>query len=55
MTPVEADFNLPPSFCGEVLFADGYGMADLESGVPMTLQTGLRAGSVSKPVTARCG
>ena len=37
---------------GQVLFADGYGFADLDRGVPMTPKTGLRAGSVSKPVTA---
>jgi CubicO group peptidase (beta-lactamase class C family) len=35
-----------------VLFSQGYGMADLKSGRPMTPQTNLRAGSVSKPVTA---
>ena len=37
---------------GQVLLARGYGLADLESGRPMTAQTPLRAGSVSKPVTA---
>jgi len=37
---------------GEVILARGYGVADLETGRPMTPQTNLRAGSVSKPVTS---
>ena len=37
---------------GEVLFSKGYGLADLESGRPMTANTNLRAGSVSKPLTS---
>ena len=36
---------------GRVLFAAGYGFADLEAGTPMTVRTGVRAGSVSKSVT----
>ncbi len=35
-----------------VVFAEGYGFADIERRVPMTTRTGLRLGSVSKPVTA---
>jgi CubicO group peptidase (beta-lactamase class C family) len=37
---------------GEVLLAEGYGLADIESGRPMTPQTNMRAGSVSKPITS---
>jgi len=37
---------------GRLLLAKGYGMADLDRAVPMTARTGLRAGSVSKPVAA---
>lgn len=37
---------------GEVILAEGYGMADLGENRPMTAQTNLRAGSVSKPVTS---
>ena len=37
---------------GEVILARGYGVADVETGRPMTGQTNLRAGSVSKPVTS---
>lgn len=37
---------------GEVLLARGYGLADLETGRPMTAQANLRAGSASKPVTS---
>jgi CubicO group peptidase (beta-lactamase class C family) len=37
---------------GEVLLAEGYGLADIEKGVPMTAQTHMRAGSVSKPITS---
>jgi len=36
----------------QVFLAKGYGYADLETGRPMTPQTALRVGSVSKPVTA---
>ena len=37
---------------GEVVLSKGYGLADIETGRPMTAQTNLRAGSVSKPVTS---
>lgn len=37
---------------GEVVLASGFGTADLATGRPMTPQTNLRAGSVSKPVTS---
>jgi CubicO group peptidase (beta-lactamase class C family) len=33
----------------EVLLSKGYGYADLENRIPMTPQTNVRAGSVSKP------
>jgi CubicO group peptidase (beta-lactamase class C family) len=34
----------------EVLLSKGYGYADLENRIPMTPQTNVRAGSVSKPI-----
>ncbi len=37
---------------GHVIFAKGYGKADLESGAPMTAQTRLGIGSVTKQMTA---
>jgi len=37
---------------GHVVLSRGYGYADLEAGIPMTPETTLRAGSVSKPVTS---
>jgi len=37
---------------GNVVLSKGYGFADLERQIPMTPQTNLRAGSVSKPVLA---
>ena len=37
---------------GEVALSQGYGVADIEHNRPMTPQTNLRAGSVSKPVTS---
>ena len=37
---------------GEVILSQGYGVADIESNRPMTPQTNVRAGSVSKPVTS---
>lgn len=37
---------------GEVVVAQGYGVADVETGRPMTARTNLRAGSVSKAVTS---
>ncbi|MDX1415193.1 MAG: serine hydrolase domain-containing protein [Candidatus Promineifilaceae bacterium] len=37
---------------GEVVLSRGYGVADIETNRPMTAQTNLRAGSVSKPITA---
>lgn len=39
---------------GEVVFARGYGMANLEHGVPITPRTVFRIGSVSKQFTAAC-
>ena len=36
----------------KVLLSKGYGFADLENGIPMTPQTTIRAGSVSKSLTA---
>jgi CubicO group peptidase (beta-lactamase class C family) len=36
----------------EILLSKGYGYADLENEIPMTTQTALRAGSVSKSLTA---
>ena len=37
---------------GRTLISKGYGYADLERQIPMTPQTNLRAGSVSKPIVA---
>ncbi|MGD2026594.1 MAG: serine hydrolase domain-containing protein [Anaerolineales bacterium] len=37
---------------GEVVFESGFGFADLETQTPMTADTPVRAGSVSKPVTS---
>ncbi len=37
---------------GEVVLSRGYGVANIETNRPMTAQTNLRAGSVSKPVTS---
>jgi len=37
---------------GEVLLSDAYGMADRERGIPSTLQTRFRIGSMNKMVTA---
>jgi CubicO group peptidase (beta-lactamase class C family) len=37
---------------GEVRFAGGYGLADLENSVPATADTVYRLGSIAKPVTA---
>ena len=37
---------------GELVLAKGYGYADLDTRQPMTAQTNLRVGSVSKPVTS---
>jgi CubicO group peptidase (beta-lactamase class C family) len=37
---------------GEVVLSRGYGLADIETNRPMTAQTNLRAGSVSKPITS---
>lgn len=36
----------------KILMSKGYGFADLEKNIPMTPQTIIRAGSVSKPITA---
>ena len=36
----------------QTLLSKGYGYADIEKKIPMTSQTPVRAGSVSKPVTA---
>lgn len=37
---------------GEVVWAEGFGFADLEAGVPVTPITKFRIGSVSKPLTS---
>ncbi len=37
---------------GEIVYAEGFGFADVEAGTAMTTETKLRIGSVSKPVTA---
>ena len=37
---------------GEVVLSKGYGVANIETNRPMTAQTNLRAGSLSKPVTS---
>jgi CubicO group peptidase (beta-lactamase class C family) len=37
---------------GEVVLSRGYGVANIETNRPMTAQTNLRAGSLSKPVTS---
>ena len=37
---------------GEIVHAQGYGMADLEQGVPMTPDSSVYSGSVSKQVVA---
>ena len=37
---------------GTVIWSEGFGLADVESGVPVTSQTCFRAGSVSKVLTA---
>jgi CubicO group peptidase (beta-lactamase class C family) len=37
---------------GEIVWAEGFGFADLENRVPVTPATRLRVGSVSKPITA---
>lgn len=37
---------------GEIRFASGYGLSDIENFVPATAQTVYRLGSISKPVTA---
>ena len=37
---------------GEVVLSRGYGVANIKTNRPMTAQTNLRAGSVSKPITS---
>jgi serine beta-lactamase-like protein LACTB, mitochondrial len=37
---------------GELVWSDGFGLADLEGSVPATSQTLYRIGSISKPITA---
>lgn len=37
---------------GEVVWAEGFGLADVESGTPVTTASKFRVGSVSKPYTA---
>lgn len=37
---------------GQIVWAEGFGWADLELGVPVTTLTKFRVGSVSKPITA---
>lgn len=57
---VFAEFDSPESpgcvvgvhVAGELSFAKGYGMADLERGVPLTANSVLRIGSTSKQITA---
>ena len=39
-------------FHGSVVWSEGFGLADLEHGVPVTTLTKFRVGSVSKPITA---
>ena len=38
---------------GEVVWTEGFGTADLETGTPMTPSTPVRIGSVSKALTGR--
>jgi CubicO group peptidase (beta-lactamase class C family) len=37
---------------GQIVWAEGFGWADVELGVPVTTLTRFRVGSVSKPITA---
>src|ERR1051325_8362448 len=37
---------------GKIRYAQGFGMADLENLIPVTPQTRIRLGSISKPITA---
>lgn len=37
---------------GEVVYAGGFGLADIENNVALTPQTRIRLGSISKPITA---
>ncbi len=39
---------------GELVYARGYGMADLEHGIPITPRSVFRIGSTSKQFTALC-
>lgn len=45
-------FSIAVSVNGNVIWAQGYGYADLEQKVPVTPETKFRIGSVSKPLTA---
>ncbi len=45
-------FSIAVGLGGEVLWSEGFGMANLEHRVPVTTLTKFRIGSVSKPVTA---
>jgi CubicO group peptidase (beta-lactamase class C family) len=40
------------AIAGKVQFAQGFGMADLENLIPVTPETRIRLGSISKPITA---
>ncbi|MBI1392151.1 MAG: serine hydrolase [Alphaproteobacteria bacterium] len=50
--PGEYGFSVAVSACGEIVWAEGFGSADLENDVPVTPQTKFRIGSVSKTLTA---
>ena len=39
---------------GKVVFAHGYGMADLDHGVPITTKTVFEVGSMTKSITCAC-
>ena len=45
-------FSIAVGLNGEVLWSEGFGLANLEHRVPVTTLTKFRIGSVSKPVTA---
>ncbi len=45
-------FSIAVGLDGEVLWSEGFGLANLEHRVPVTTLTKFRIGSVSKPVTA---
>ncbi|HWC17341.1 MAG TPA: serine hydrolase domain-containing protein [Terriglobales bacterium] len=37
---------------GKVIYSKGFGIADVENGIPATAQTLIRTGSIAKPITA---